>query len=82
MNGHELNCIKVSINDLVNGKLRHTAGANATFAIEQFEIRVMPSFVDYLRSGWAISLVCAIDYTGSNGAPTSPSSLHFLGPGN
>ena len=67
---------------MLNGKLRHTAGANATFAIEQFEVRIVPSFVDYLRSGWAISLVCAIDYTGSNGTPTSPSSLHFLGPGN
>lgn len=78
----ELNSVKVTINDMLNGKLRHTAGANATFAIEQFEVRIVPSFVDYLRSGWAISLVCAIDYTGSNGTPTSPSSLHFLGPGN
>ena len=41
-----------------------------------------PSFVDYLRSGWQISLVAAIDYTGSNGAYTSPTSLHFMGPNN
>ena len=38
--------------------------------------------MDYLRGGWAISLCCAIDYTGSNGNPTSPSSLHYLGPQN
>lgn len=29
-----------------------------------------PSFVDYLRSGWQISLVAAVDYTGSNGMYT------------
>jgi hypothetical protein len=50
--------------------------------MRQFDLRVIPSFIDYLRSGWQISLVCAIDYTGSNGVPTSPTSLHFLGPNN
>lgn len=39
-------------------------------------------FVDYLRSGWAISLVVAIDYTASNGAPSTQESLHYLGPNN
>ena len=27
-------------------------------------------------------MVAAIDYTGSNGNPSSPSSLHYLGPDN
>ena len=58
------------------------AAMGASFKMTKFELRVMPSFVDYLRSGWAISLVCAIDYTGSNGEPTRPDSLHFLGPNN
>lgn len=31
-----------------------------------------PSFVDYLRSGWQINLTLAIDYTASNGAPSTP----------
>lgn len=82
MSGLEINSVKVPINDFVSGKLRHAAASQTTFSIDQFQIRVMPTFVDYLRSGWAISLVCAIDYTGSNGNPTSPSSLHYLGPNN
>lgn len=38
--------------------------------------------MDYLRSGLQISLAVAIDFTGSNGAPSDPRSLHFLGPNN
>jgi len=41
-----------------------------------------PSFVDYLRSGWGISLGVAIDFTGSNLNPKIPGSLHYLGPNN
>ena len=40
------------------------------------------TFIDYLRCGVQISLSIAIDFTGSNGAYTSPSSLHFLNPMN
>lgn len=50
--------------------------------IEKFETYERASFVDYLRSGWQVSLSLAIDYTGSNGNPSSPSSLHYLGPNN
>jgi len=49
---------------------------------KQFEVVTRPSFVDYLRSGWQISLSVAIDFTASNGQPTQPSSLHFMGPNN
>lgn len=38
------------------------------------------SFLDYIRGGQEISLVVAIDYTGSNGDPRSPSSLHYQNP--
>ena len=37
-----------------------------------------PSFVEYLNSGWQISLCVAIDYTLSNGEPHSAFSLHSL----
>ena len=47
-----------------------------------FDVVQKPGFVDYLRSGWQISLVAAIDYTASNGNPSDPSSLHFLGGNN
>ena len=38
--------------------------------------------MDYLRAGWQVSLTCAVDYTASNGEPSSPQSLHFMGPNN
>lgn len=41
-----------------------------------------PTFTDYLRSGWQIAQVIAIDYTASNGEPTETDSLHFMGPSN
>lgn len=47
--------------------------------VRQFEMIERPSFVDYLRAGWGISLAVAIDFTASNGAPSTPSSLHYLG---
>ena len=46
------------------------------------DIVITPSMVDYLRCGWHISVCAAIDYTGSNGPYTDPSSLHFMGPSN
>lgn len=36
--------------------------------------------MDYLRSGWAISLSVAIDFTASNGELSSPDSLHYINP--
>jgi hypothetical protein len=37
----------------------------------------VPTFVDYLKDGWEINLFVGIDFTGSNGSPNDPKSLHF-----
>ena len=37
------------------------------------------TFLDYLRGGMQINLTVAIDFTGSNGDPTKPFSLDYLG---
>lgn len=37
-----------------------------------------PTFVDYLRGGCELSLMVAIDFTGSNGDPSLPDSLHYV----
>ena len=39
-----------------------------------------PTFLDYLRGGLQLNLSVAIDFTGSNGVPTYPTSLHYLNP--
>jgi hypothetical protein len=36
--------------------------------------------MDYLRGGLQLNLSVAIDFTGSNGVPTFPTSLHYLNP--
>jgi len=41
----------------------------AKISLREVSIRVQPTFVDYIRSGWSISFVAAIDYTASNGEP-------------
>jgi hypothetical protein len=46
--------------------------------MEEFKIIEKPTFFEYLQSGWGISLQVGIDFTGSNGDYTEPSSLHFL----
>jgi hypothetical protein len=38
------------------------------------------SFLDYIFGGLQINFTVGIDFTGSNGNPTSPSSLHFINP--
>ncbi|GKT32155.1 Copine like protein, partial [Aduncisulcus paluster] len=41
-----------------------------------------PQFIDYVNSGTCqISLSVAVDFTGSNGYPSNPSSLHYIGAG-
>jgi hypothetical protein len=38
------------------------------------------SFLDYIVGGLEISLIAGIDFTGSNGNPSLPSSLHYINP--
>eukprot|EP00768_Dysnectes_brevis_P002922 gnl/Dysnectes_brevis/2129_a2474_1371.p1 GENE.gnl/Dysnectes_brevis/2129_a2474_1371~~gnl/Dysnectes_brevis/2129_a2474_1371.p1 ORF type:complete len:534 (-),score=145.86 gnl/Dysnectes_brevis/2129_a2474_1371:46-1647(-) len=42
------------------------------------EIR-LPSFTDFLQAGTQINLMTSIDFTGSNGNPAVPASLHYQG---
>lgn len=48
--------------------------------LEQFQIIKKPSFLDYLRGGLQLNMMVAIDFTGSNGSPKFPNSLHFMNP--
>ncbi|CAD8071975.1 unnamed protein product [Paramecium sonneborni] len=48
--------------------------------LDQFSTYIRPSFQDYIRGGLQLNLMAAIDFTGSNGAPHQPGSLHFRSP--
>lgn len=47
--------------------------------LKDFKFTENPNFVEYLRSGWQLSLAVAIDFTISNGKITNPESLHYPG---
>lgn len=49
----------------------------ASLSVLTAQVGAEPSFVDYLRGGCEIALSVAVDFTSSNGPPSSPYSLHF-----
>lgn len=64
---------------LINsGKIGSKQGPNSGI-LEVIESRTERSYsyIDYLQHGTAIKLMIAIDFTGSNGDYTLPSSLHY-----
>lgn len=49
--------------------------------IHKYEERMQPSFMEYLRGGWCdFGLICAIDFTSSNGDPRRPGTRHYNSP--
>ncbi|KAF6716414.1 Copine-3 [Oryzias melastigma] len=48
--------------------------------IKQCKIIKEYSFLDYIMGGCQINFTIAIDFTGSNGNPTLPTSLHYINP--
>ncbi|XP_056403941.1 copine-1 [Hyla sarda] len=48
--------------------------------VKSCKIDVEYSFLDYVMGGCQINFTVGIDFTGSNGDPRSPDSLHFISP--
>ena len=76
--------IDTSVQGLIDYKIYDIKAPNGgkgqgKMNFKKFELVERPSFVEYLRSGWQISLTLAIDFTASNGNYSEPQSLHFLG---
>lgn len=52
---------------------------NGQLTIHKYSEEMQQSFVDYLRGGWCdFGLICAIDFTSSNGDPRQPGSRHYM----
>lgn len=69
--------------DLINperqarkGKRYTNSGVLRILSIECFKVH---TFAEFLRGGCEISLIAGIDFTASNGAPSDPNSLHYIG---
>uniref|UniRef100_A0A672ILU9 Copine-3 n=1 Tax=Salarias fasciatus TaxID=181472 RepID=A0A672ILU9_SALFA len=48
--------------------------------VKQCKIIKEYTFLDYIMGGCQINFTIAIDFTGSNGDPKSPASLHYINP--
>jgi len=51
----------------------------ANLVVKRCDMEKIPAFSDYLKSGYEISLMGAVDFTYSNGSATNPTSLHYTG---
>ncbi|XP_037829182.1 copine-3 isoform X2 [Kryptolebias marmoratus] len=53
---------------------------SGVICIRHCQVEKEYSFLDYIMGGCQINFTIAIDFTGSNGDPSSPQSLHYINP--
>jgi hypothetical protein len=66
-----------TLSNLLNKDTFIQLGPNKSAKIKMESIQNY-SFLDYIRGGTQINLTIGIDFTGSNGLPTKPNSLHYI----
>lgn len=49
------------------------------FHFTRVDLIPVHTFLDHLKGGLQIQLIIAVDFTGSNGNPSDPKSLHYIG---
>ena len=68
---------------LINPDIKRKKGNkyknSGTFTFSRIVLTPIHTFVEYLKGGLQIQLIVAIDFTGSNGNPADPRSLHHTG---
>jgi len=72
-----------NVYDVVNEKKRKKKGSkyknSGTVTLKKSKVQLVPSFLDYIQGGTQVNFTLAIDFTGSNGNPAEPRSLHYRG---
>ncbi|XP_060567238.1 copine-3-like [Ruditapes philippinarum] len=48
--------------------------------LDAITVKRVPSFLEYIYGGMQINFTVGIDFTGSNGDPSTPTSLHYMDP--
>ena len=57
-------------------------GARGSLTIDRCVFQEKASFLQFIQAGLELNFMVCIDFTGSNGSPTSPSSLHYANASN
>lgn len=83
-NAELVGSLEVPMQQLIDNSDRWLDVKNGSKVVGQLRIRKMrfgvrPTMMDYIRDGMRISLITAIDFTGSNGNPKDSNSLHYIG---
>ena len=70
--------------EVVNKEKEKKKGAkyknSGTVILNAIDVQVVPSFLDYIQGGTQVNFTVAVDFTGSNGNPNYPESLHYKDP--
>jgi hypothetical protein len=70
--------------DVINEKKRKKKGSkyknSGMVMLKSVTVETRPSFLDYLQAGLQVNFTVAVDFTGSNGHPDTPQSLHYRDP--
>ncbi|KAL4235385.1 Copine-9 [Mactra antiquata] len=69
--------------DVINPKKRakkRNYKHSGELMVMECRVEIVPSFLDYLQGGVDMNFTVAIDFTASNGNPSSPTSLHYYDP--
>jgi len=70
--------------EVINEEKQKKKGAkyknSGTVTLNSITIEAVPSFLDYIQGGTQVNFTVAVDFTGSNGNPQSPTELALPGP--
>jgi len=70
--------------DCINKEKQKKKGAkyvnSGTVILNSVKIETVPTFLDFIQGGTEINFTVAVDFTGSNGNPNMPESLHYKDP--
>ena len=75
-----------TLRDLARGTTTYTLRSakgkdHGTVHFNEFRITKVPSFTDFLQAGMQMAVEIYVDFTGSNGNPSKPTSLHYYASG-
>ena len=73
-----------NVYDVINEKKRKKKSSkytnSGTVMLKSIRVETNPTFLDFLQGGLQVNFTVAVDFTGSNGNPSHPDSLHYRDP--